>query len=258
MKQSYLRFLLPKRLPENSSASTTYFGASQFKDLVSKACSNMPAVPESFFHFRNGQPIPDSSPDIRFIGGKGWVGILSVSGDTDALMAVCGPATLALSTHIGQPVPVEMVSPEFAMQETPFAWRYYFRDVACRKANHWKGTDEALITNMVIKMLQRERDQHGFDFPGIDLTDNTFAGPREAQASDAKFLQERLDIKIHDCDALGLRLTFCDGPTNRYARLLRGSFSMNAKLSGIWQAGNLQSRGYGRIILATGADHGCY
>lgn len=243
MRQSLLRF----KLPETQRLTT-----SQFKDLVTKACSANSVVPESFFHYANGRPIPDSQPDFRFVGGRRWVGILSTSGNTQALLAVSGTVSMALSKELATAIPMDLQKPEFGLEESVFPYRYYFRDLVYRKGNTWKGTNEELVTRLVINVLQRERDQRGMDFPGLEVG---AVEPRQYASADAQFLKERLAVTVHDCDELGLRLTFADGQTNRYARLLRGSFSMNAKLSGIWQAGNLQSRGYGRLIRIVGGVH---
>lgn len=243
MKQAHLRFTLPQ---------DQRLGSGQFKDLVTKACSGLNIVPESFFHYQNGRPIPNAMPDIRFIGGRQWVGILSASGDTNALLAVSGVASMALFKEFGVPVPMELLESTWGMEETPYAQRYFFRDVVHRKGHTWTGTNEELITRLVINVLQRERDEKGLDFPGLEVG---AVEPEQYASADEQFLKERLAITVHECDEMGLRLTFADGQTNRYARMLRGSFSMNAKLSGIWQAGNLQSRGHGRLILAVGGVH---
>ena len=44
--------------------------------------------------------------------------------------------------------------------------------------------------------------------------------------------------------------------TNQYVELASGTFTMHCQLSGLWQMGNLQARGYGRIIAAAHQTQG--
>lgn len=45
-----------------------------------------------------------------------------------------------------------------------------------------------------------------------------------------------------------MRLRTTTGDTNEFVTLADADISMNIKLTGYWQFGHLQSRGYGRVI----------
>ena len=247
MKQALLRFSLP--------ADTALY-ATQFKDLIARACDKHPVVGESFFHYRNGQAISDAEPDIRFVGGKRWVGILSRSGDTATLLPVAGIAALELGKHCGKPVSMELLEPAYGVEITSYPVHYYYRDVVAKHANRWKGTNEDLVIRTLTERLRLERDRVMLDLPALDISsyrDEAFTRHLDHAADERTLLKERLGIEIHDLRRLAMPLETATGKTNTSVILLQGSFSMFAKLAGMWQMGSLQSRGYGRIIPVKGA-----
>lgn len=247
MKQVLLRF----RIPEGVTLRAT-----KFKDLVARACDGQKAVNASFFHYtENGQAIPNSEPDIRFVGGKSWVGILSRDGHMDSLLPVAGIASVALGREFGQPVPMEIHEPEYGIEATQYPVRYFFRDVVFKHANRWKGTDQDLVVRALTERLRLERDRLMLDLPGVDLrefSDSVLVRRREHAEAERQLLAGQLQIVVHDLRRLGMRLETAQGPTNQFVTLMSGSLSMCAKTAGYWQFGGLQSRGYGRLVPAVG------
>lgn len=228
-KQALLRLDLPK--------GVRYF-APDFKEDVARACNGSSLVGSEFFHYRDGQAISNAEPDIRFVGGRTWVGILSRSGDTDALMPVVGIAARMLNTKFGVPCPVEIEEPRYGMSVTEYPVRYYFRDVVYKKGDEWRGSNEALVEKLLLACICKERDRLCLDLPGDP----------NGEGRGLEALKERLMINVHDLRDLGMRLRTAAGQTNKFVRLLSGSLTMYAKADGIWQFGSLQSRGHGRLI----------
>lgn len=242
MKQTLLRYRLPPGIQLRSH---------EFKELVAAALDGDHYVNSEFFHYRNGKPVPDSQPDIRFVGGKGWVGILSQSGAQDSLMAVAAPVVMALNQTLGKPVSMEIHEPEWTLETTQYPVQYHFREIAFRKQYKWHGTDADLITQLVIRSVRRDRDLYGLDLPGI--APGTLPA-HEYEQADTDAVRERLAIVVHDVRSAGVRMRTATGNGTFAFKVLNGTLSMNLNIKGIWQIGSLVSRGYGRIIRARGAQ----
>lgn len=255
MKQTLIRFELP-------DGCTLY--ASDFREKVAKAGHGLPYLPPSFFHYgEDGLALSSGSPDIRFVGGKRWVGILSQSGNAQALLPVTGVAAQVVGEVAGQPVPLEVVYPNYGIELTDYPIRYYVRDLVAKHQNRWRGSNEELLARMVLAAIRGERDRLGLDLPGvrpeeIDFSQPVMRGsrpmqyPERVEHADLEVLRERLSFAVHEARSMGLRFRASTGLTNASFGLLNGTFSMCAKLGGYWQAGNLQSRGHGRLIRAIG------
>lgn len=238
-KQALLRFQL---------GETKYpLYATDFKDMLARELGGDPVSGEALFHYKNGQPM-NGEPDVRFVGGRQWVGILSLSGDVDKLVGQVATCSRLLHTRLGHAVSVRIEEPEFSAEVSQYPIQYYFREVAIKSANRWPGAHEDLIMNRLTRTLIAKRDEFGFDLPGAAPQAGQTRG--QAMKADAKALAERLGIRIEDGRRLAMRLEVASGMTNQYVELSSGTFTMYCKLSGIWQMGNLQARGYGRIIPA--------
>lgn len=241
MNQTLLRY----RLPEG-----TQLRAHEFKELVAAALDGDHYVDSEFFHYRNGKPVPDSQPDIRFIGGRNWVGILSHSGAHEPLMAAAGPVVMALNRALGKPVSMEIYEPQWALDVTQYPIQYHFREVAFRKQYKWKGTDIDLITQLIIRSVRHDRDKYGLDLPGVVAGSLCAA---EYEKADIEAVRKRLGIVVHDVRSVGVRMRTATGGGSFAFKVLNGTLSMNLNVKGIWQVGSLISRGFGRIIPARGA-----
>lgn len=241
MKQSLLRILLPKTCPP--------LYAGQFKEMVAKAADGDAGISPAVWHYTaEGNPIPDAEPDIRFVGGKGWVGILSVSGQTDAIYRLMPHALSVAGKHAGEPVPMELEYPDFGVEMTDYPIRYFVRDAVAKHSRNRDKPPHELLTRMICRRLATARNTYNLDLPQ--------ASPREDGRvyweDDHSELAERLGIFVAETKRIGMRLETANGQTNQFVGLLNGSFVMNAKLQGIWQIGNLPSRGYGRLVMDFG------
>lgn len=221
MKQSLLKIQLP--------AGATQLHASAFREMLAKGGDGSPLLPAEFFNYTEaGRPKSDVAPEIRVIGGRGWVGILSTRENSDLFDRAVGLATRIAFKHFNQPLPIRIDHPEFSFAESETPVTYYLRDMAMKRRSP-KSRDlspEAVAKERILGWMDTYGKQHGFDVP-----------------TDA-----RLGIVFHEFRAIGMRLRTKTGNTNEFVTLVNAELSMNARLDGIWQVGNLQSRGYGRLI----------
>lgn len=242
MKQALLRIQIPRTAPP--------LYAGKFKEQVARAADGDPRIPPDIWHYsENGRPIPDADPDIRFVGGKGWVGLLSISGNTAPLMNLMPHALNVASTHAGEPVAMELQHPTFGLEPTDYPVRYFVRDAVAKRSRHTTQPTADLLVRMLCRRLCAARDRYNLDLP--------IAAPREDGRvyweDDHALMVERLGIFAADTRSIGMQLETATGKTKQFVGLINGSFVMNAKLTGIWQIGNLPSRGHGRLIMDVGA-----
>lgn len=200
--------------------------------MLAKAGDGSPLLPPAFFHYgANGRPA-QGSPDIRIVGGRGWVGILSRSGDNPLFDMAVGIASRIVGTHYGIPVKITVEQPEYGFEATERPVRYHLRDVAIKARSKVRrempGID--LIRNRLLTGLVDESGRLGWDLPGDDA----------------------LGIQVHDLRQIGMRLGTTAGATNEYVTLINADVSMFLNLRGLWQIGSLQSRGYGRVVKMVG------
>lgn len=232
MNQALLRYRLPDHV-------TLY--APQFKELAAKALHESP-LGADLFHYKDGKHITNESPDIRFLGGRNWVGLFSASGDVDRLMPAAGPLALALNEHAGQPVKMELIRPTLQFEQTQWPNHYAFREVACRKT-YKSLDDEQVVVRMLLARLRKERDRFSLDLPGAPIG----ANGEVDEAEDLLAMQERLGIVIHKIRAIFVKQQTADGQLIM-SKVFNGTLSMNLKITGIWQFGAFPSRGYGRLF----------
>lgn len=223
MKQLLLRI----SLPEGRSA----LRAATFRELLAKEGNGSPLLPPAFFHYgENGRPLSAGEPDIRIVGGQKWVGILSRSGDNPLFDMAVGLASRVVSNYCAAPVRINIEQPEYGFATTDRLFRYFLRDVAIkrRSVRRRKLTDQELIKECLITGLKKEATRMGLDLPGDGA----------------------LGLLIHDLRVIGMRLGTTKGETKEFVTLANASISLGLNLSGVWQIGNLQARGYGRIVRA--------
>lgn len=227
MKQILLRFKLPnKAKPLQSHA---------FREMVALAANGISLFPPSFFHYGNdGKPLSQGDPDIRFVSGQHWVGILSKSGNADQMISISGFVSMLLSRYFNEPVPMQIEEHDYGFAHQDYPTRYYFRSVVSKKGRMVGRTDsdESLIKQALLRRLAVESAAMGFDLP----------------------LDEQLAIQVLDVRSGGMPLHIANGvKTAQYVHVMNGELAINLKISGIFQFGNLQSRGHGRLILSRGA-----
>lgn len=205
--------------------------ASGFREMLAKAGDGSPLLPPAFFNYReDGRPIP-ADPDIRTVGGRSWVGILSKNGDDHLFNMAVGIASSVVSKHYGMPAKMMIDHPEYSIAATDDPKHYYIRDMAIkcrsdRRKNISKASVEDLVKEVVLAGLKKEATRCGFDLPPDD----------------------HIGLQVKNLRQIGLRLVTAHGATNEYLPLINGECSMFLKLNGIWQFGSLQARGYGRLV----------
>ena len=222
-QQSLLKIRLPAGRPP--------LHANQFRELLAKRGDNI--LPAAFFHYGEDGRTLQGKPDIRVVGGAGWVGILSQSGANPVFDGAVGLASRLVAEHCGVPVPIQVEVPDFGVAVDLNTGKssmrtYYVRDLAIkrRRVGRREMSDQDLVKKVILDGVAEIAGRFGFDVP-----------PEAA-----------LKLRIHDLRCIGLRLGTTTGATNEFVTLANAEFSMNCDLRGIWQVGSLQSRGYGRIV----------
>ncbi len=208
--------------------------ASQLRELLARAGKGA-ALPPVFFHYdATGRTLPGPAR-IRTVGGRAWVGLLAINANapeseeiTAAFDAAVGIAARIVAEHYATPVPISIEEREYDAVALHYPVRYFFRDVAIKRRTDRRRAlnDEALLRVVLAAALVSESERYGLDVPQ----------------------EERLQVVVHSCRAQGLRLSTTQGLTNEFVHLLNGEISAHLDLRGIWQIGNLQARGYGRLI----------
>lgn len=224
VKQLLLRIALPE------GRSPLY--AAVFREMLAKAGDGSSLLPPAFFHYGTDGNTLSCAPDIRFVGGRGWVGILSRSGDNALFDMAVGIASRVVGAHYGVPVRITIEQPEYGFEATDKPVRYHLRDVAIKTRSKVRreASGDTLTRERLLAGLVAESQRMDLDLPGDDA----------------------LGIQIHDLRQIGMRLGTTTGATNEFVTLINADVSMFLNLGGIWQIGSLQSRGYGRIVKMVG------
>lgn len=179
-------------------------------------------------------------PPVRVIGGKTWVGVIADPNCEDMLLPHIA-AILNVATKIANsPVKIQVEQRQFGISYTEYPVKYMLRELVLARRNE-KARSEDLA------QLVHDRiwgGASGGNFYGIDGTCAAFGFEPPSR--------EMLDIKVFPLKNIGIALRPADGKSNEYMSLIDAEIWMNADLSGVWQVGNLISRGYGRIIKPFG------
>lgn len=221
MRQSILKI----QFPEGAAP----LRPGDFREMLAKGGDGSPLLPAAFFHYDEaGRPLSAGAPAIRIVGGRTWVGVLSMAEESPLFDQAVGIASRIASKHYGRPLPIRVETPEFGITATEYPVTYFLRDMAIkrRRARARAQSIDDIVRERISDGLARYAAAYGLDVPKT----------------------ERLGIIFHDLRNIGMQLRVREGSTNEFVTLVNGEFSMHADLAGIWQVGNLQSRGYGRII----------
>lgn len=214
MKQTLLRIGLP---------SGTLLYASRFRELIAR----LPNVPAMLFHRAEDGRTHPGAPGIRFVGGRQWVGILADPGHEGLVYDVMGAAVKAVAQEISKAVPVSVEERELGINACHGPVRYWIREMAIKRRTdvRRKASTHDLVASILLRDIEAQASRFGLDLPTRD----------------------QLDLSVEVVSEKGLRLQTTAGVTNEYVHLVNASFDIHAELRGIWFAGNLTSRGYGRI-----------
>lgn len=200
---------------------------SKFRELLAKDST----VPRALFHRTTNGKTGEGLPAVRIIGGRGWVGILCDESTGSLVMDVMGIAVKAVSAFVGAPVRVSLEEHEAAVSPVQSPMTYWVREMAIKtrsvkRKSFLTGDAAPMIEDVLQQSLGRFADYAGLDLPSAS----------------------QLDLRVHEITQnQPLRLITTSGPTQEFVRMVSASFTVFANLKGFWSAGNLTSRGYGRI-----------
>ncbi|MFP3637822.1 type IV CRISPR-associated endonuclease Csf5 [Paraburkholderia sp. SIMBA_054] len=200
---------------------------SQFREYVARDLDGQSDVPELFHYDSTGKPA-QGMPRTRFVGGRRWVGILTDEDRADMLYKVMGNAVRAVHHLCGSVTPVKFEEHTLGLSQIYTPRSYWIREMVIKKRRQRTRETEQkeLIRQRILSGLHRQADEYGIAWPGDDA----------------------LDLKVNDdFRQRGLELRTTQGATGEYVDLIDASFTVKTELLGFWFAGNLTSRGYGRI-----------
>lgn len=180
---------------------------------------------DPIFNYQNGQGV-DAYPHSRFIGGKGWVGYVSEVDEAmvNTVLAPCIKVLNNMKINAG----VEMITQTRSASPSDEPIIYALSggvDKSKNKKLHTRS-DEAYMQHMIWRMLENAVKQGILDIL-----------PTE----------DELNLRIYDTRSVGIPAGHNNGEGKLFYNKTSGQFSMNLNLKGIWQAGQLLSRGYGMI-----------
>lgn len=217
------QFLLKMEAPKNAPAMY----ATVFREKLAKA-SDLPA---EFFH-RDEAGIVGScrTPVFRIVGGKTWTGILGTGEHSrDLLHAAIAPALDVCTKHYNQAIKVGIDSIDLHIKELETYKLYWVREMVVK--NGTQGLTVRDLETFLAKKIKKSI--------GRQAVDSMLEG----------YLPSEMDIRVVSVDRqLGMRLQTSQGWTKQYVGLFNLTVAMPLNLKGMWFAGNLTSRGYGRII----------
>jgi len=222
MQQHIVKFKLPRGVT---------FYPSDLRKAVAKEV-NDPSM-DDIFNYKDGQGV-DAYPLSRFIGGKGWVGYVSEVSES-MVTRVLTPSIKVLN-HMGINAGVELSTQErsaFLSEEPTIYSLSGGVDKSKNKKLHSR-TDEQYMQHMIWRMLENAVK--------LDILDIL---PTEKE----------LGLTIFDTRSVGIPAGHGNGEGNLFYNKTSGTFAMNLKLQGLWQAGQLLSRGYGLIYTQNKGGH---
>lgn len=186
--------------------------------------------PEVFNHGKNGRTL-NQSPALRFLATQSWVGALCDASRPELMNSAVPAITQVVASALeGETLRCQTFDTELSGSPSDIAVTYVARNIAIKryfgayKNEPWKATrqcrmdlDDSGLLEYAIKKRLKSAYQEGIisDLPPDD----------------------ELELKMIDAKRSGVGNHF----------LVSGKFQMRLNLTGCWQAGNLQSKGYGLI-----------
>lgn len=225
-RQTLLRFSLPEGMK---------LYPRQFRELLAARGT----FSSQFFHRDavTGRPA-NGRAMISMIGGPRWVGVLAQPGAEHLIDAHMVECLRAITAHVAAPVPMQIEQYDISLAATPYPVQYRLSEICLRKRIKQP------------KMLRHQRLQHGRDKPNEQEIREVILRGLSAAARKHGWdlpLDEQIDLNIWIKKEMGLRIETSEGLGDG-ACLIIADVSMHLDLGGIWQFGDLSSRGYGRLI----------
>lgn len=217
MQQTLLRMSLPKGQP---------LWPDELRTLVAR----QDKLVDPLLMGRDNQGRTLHNPPVRFVGSQQWVGLVANPGHEDLLHAHIGAVIKAVSQHLGTPLPVTVEQRELSLVRDQVPRVYAAMHVALKRRHESARNRpvEELFVERLRDGLERQASQFGLDCPMGD----------ELEIGNVRIERQ-----------LGMYLKTDQGVTGEAVTLLsKVEFTMFTKLRGFWFAGNLSSRGYGRLV----------
>ncbi|MYM92618.1 type IV CRISPR-associated endonuclease Csf5 [Duganella vulcania] len=213
MKQTLLRIALPR-------GKTLY--PTDFRRLMAK----QPGVPDDLFHYTDGKP-SNGRPAVRFVGARGWVGIIADEENSPLIVELMGCAVRGAMDHCGCVVQAQIEEHEMGLTLSHAPKQYWISEMAL-KARYRRSREMdvgELAKERLLAAIESISARYGFDCPPAS----------------------ELGIELEVKRTLGMPIGKGTGPVDEYVTLVNAEFMIHADLKGMWFAGNLTARGYGRI-----------
>lgn len=185
-------------------------------------------------HYERAVP-DDGRPPIRIVGSMRWGGVVFDESKHDYFYTALPNILKVASDIAGQPVKLNVEQHQLRIRYTDTPIRYMLREMAIyrRSAASKAMSTEDLVSSRLFGGF--EGNLQGLD--GICMQYGL-------ELPDAR----TLDLKVNVLREFGVPLRSSDGLSKEYFTVVSGEVWMNAILGGVWQVGNLTSRGYGQII----------
>ncbi len=191
--------------------------------------------------FDKPTPLSGRAP-VRVIGAQTWVGVIADPEMEGILIPHISSILKVASKVAGCAVKIELEQCQFGISYTEYPVKYNLRELVlkrrCEDARNAKL--ETLIADRIWGGVS------GDSYFGIDGTCARFGFEPPSL--------EQLELRIFPLRNIGLHMKSSDGLSKEYVSLIDAEIWMNAKLEGVWQVGNLISRGYGRFIKPVGVQ----
>lgn len=220
MIQNFVKFSLPKG---------THVHTNDFREGVAKMLDGQSFEGKSdIFNYVNDQQTRMQRPDNCFVGGAGWVGFIANKNPILISKVIAPAITFLMQQGINAQTRVGEQTKTARITNTPRTYRITKladqRDFA-REKKGFTRTPAENVEYMISKMLQEAFDRDVIEYP-ID--------------------KEDMKLTVLDAESRGESITFKNNKSKPIAKI-KATVVMNVELSGAWQAGHLQSRGYGLI-----------
>jgi hypothetical protein len=228
MIQNFVKFILP---------SGQHIHPNDFREGVAKQLDKQSFEGKfDIFNYVDENNTRMARPKNCFLGGSGWVGFTAESNPLLVSKVIAPSITFLMEKGINAQTMVGEQEKSAWVTEKPHIYRITKladqRDTA-RAKKGYRRTPSEHIEKMIEKMFNDAFDEGIIDNP-ID--------------------KEDIHLAVLDAQSKGESVTFKKNTAKSIAKL-SATISMNVELSGAWQAGHLQSRGYGLIYSV---NHGGY
>ena len=222
MLQHIVKFTLPK--------GTDVYPI-DFRKAVAKELDDMSQ--DELFNYKNGNG-RDSYPYGRFVGGRGWVGYVSEAGEALST-SVLSPGIKVLSKlGINAGVTLSQEQKRCYLSDDPIIYSISGGVDKSKNKRLRNRTDAQYIEHMIWRMLEQ----------AVKLN-----------LMDILPTEDDLGLKVFETRSLGIPASHNNNEGGLFYTKVSGTFTMNLTLEGLWQAGQLLSRGHGLIYRQNKGGH---